>query len=115
MERRRSYRQPEHPINFNSYSTLNLKKVPSYTLFLLTHYTLHTTHYTPIPRGEIAPHASKKIITFETILYFIHYIKPFKLFTFNTKNNSIIEQQVDDNKKNYNYEYRSRITKNFIL
>tara|TARA_B100000214_G_scaffold126927_1_gene90322 strand:+ start:1156 stop:1905 length:750 start_codon:yes stop_codon:yes gene_type:complete len=45
-------------------------------------------------------------INHNNILYFIYYIKPFKLYTFNTENNAIIEQQVDDNNKDYNYEYR---------
>tara|TARA_Y200000002_G_scaffold382878_1_gene401836 strand:- start:1172 stop:1855 length:684 start_codon:yes stop_codon:yes gene_type:complete len=39
-------------------------------------------------------------------LYFIHYIKPFKLYFFDKKNNTIIRQEVDDDNNNYNYEYR---------
>ena len=45
-------------------------------------------------------------IEHDNLLYFIHYIKPFKLYTFDIKNNTITEQEVDDDNYNYNYEYR---------
>ncbi len=39
-------------------------------------------------------------------LYFIHYIKPFALYTFDVENGNILQIEVNDDKKNYNYEYR---------
>jgi len=39
-------------------------------------------------------------------LYFIHYIKPFELYTFDIENGNITKIEVDDDKNNYNYEYR---------
>lgn len=45
-------------------------------------------------------------INHNNILYFIHYIKPFELYTFDVENGNIIKIEVDDDKSNYNYEYR---------
>jgi hypothetical protein len=45
-------------------------------------------------------------INHKNILYFIHYIKPFNLYTFDIKNGNIIKIEVDDDKCNHNYEYR---------
>jgi hypothetical protein len=45
-------------------------------------------------------------INHNNILYFIHYIKPFELYTFDTENENITKIEVDDDKYNYNYEYR---------
>ena len=39
-------------------------------------------------------------------LYFIHYIKPFALYTFDVDSGTITKIEVDDDKKNCNYEYR---------
>jgi len=39
-------------------------------------------------------------------LYFIHYIKPFELYTFDVETGYITKIDVDDDKHNYNYEYR---------
>ena len=39
-------------------------------------------------------------------LYFIHYIKPFALYTFDVHTGAINRVEVDDDKKEYNYEYR---------
>jgi hypothetical protein len=39
-------------------------------------------------------------------LYFIHYIKPFELYTFDLESGTITKVEVDDDKKSYNYEYR---------
>jgi hypothetical protein len=39
-------------------------------------------------------------------LYFIHYIKPFILYTFDVETGNITKIDVDDDKHNYNYEYR---------
>ena len=45
-------------------------------------------------------------INHNNILYFIHYIKPFKLYTFDVETSHIKEIDVDDDEQNYNYEYR---------
>jgi hypothetical protein len=45
-------------------------------------------------------------INHNNILYFIHYIKPFELYTFDTENGNITKIDVDDDKFDYNYEYR---------
>ena len=39
-------------------------------------------------------------------LYFIHFIKPFNLYTFNIEDGKITQIKVDDDKLRYNYEYR---------
>lgn len=39
-------------------------------------------------------------------LYFIHYIKPFCLYTFDIDTGNITKIAVDDDNKTYNYEYR---------
>ena len=39
-------------------------------------------------------------------LYFIHYIKPFQLYSFDVETGYIRKIDVDDDKNNYNYEYR---------
>jgi hypothetical protein len=40
------------------------------------------------------------------ILYFIHYIKPFILYTFDIETGEITKIEVDDDKQDYNFEYR---------
>jgi hypothetical protein len=45
-------------------------------------------------------------INHNNILYFIHYIKPFELYTFDIENGNITKIEVDDDKNTYNYEYR---------
>jgi hypothetical protein len=45
-------------------------------------------------------------ITHDNILYFIHYIKPFELYTFDIDSGTITKIDIDDDKKNCNYEYR---------
>lgn len=45
-------------------------------------------------------------IVHNNVLYFIHYIKPFQLYTFDVENGNITNVPVDDDKHNYNYEYR---------
>ena len=45
-------------------------------------------------------------INHNNILYFIHFIKPFELYTFDIKNGNINKIEVEDDKNNYNYEYR---------
>jgi hypothetical protein len=45
-------------------------------------------------------------INHNNILYFIHYIKPFKLYTFDIETGIITHIDVDDDKQTYNYEYR---------
>ena len=45
-------------------------------------------------------------INHNNILYFIHYIKPFELYTFDIETGNITKIEVDDDKNNYNYEYR---------
>ena len=45
-------------------------------------------------------------INHNNILYFIHYIKPFELYTFEIETGNITNVKVDDDKNNYNYEYR---------
>ena len=39
-------------------------------------------------------------------LYFIHYIKPLHIYKFNINDNKISKIDVDDDKNDYNYEYR---------
>lgn len=39
-------------------------------------------------------------------LYFTHYLKPFILYKFDIETNTIIQVEVDDDKCEYNYEYR---------
>ena len=39
-------------------------------------------------------------------LYFIHYIKPFELYSFNIETGNITKIKVDDDRESYNYEYR---------
>lgn len=45
-------------------------------------------------------------INHNNILYFIHYIKPFKLYNFNITTNTITNVEVEDDGNTYNYEYR---------
>ena len=45
-------------------------------------------------------------INHNNILYFIHYIKPFELYTFDIETGLITKVEVDDDKNHYNYEYR---------
>ena len=45
-------------------------------------------------------------INHNNILYFIHYIKPFELYTFDIETGNINKVEVDDDKQTYNYEYR---------
>lgn len=45
-------------------------------------------------------------INHNNILYFIHYIKPFELYTFDIETGNITKIEVDDDKNSYNYEYR---------
>jgi hypothetical protein len=45
-------------------------------------------------------------INHNNILYFIHYIKPFELYTFDIETGNINKVMVDDDKNTYNYEYR---------
>ena len=40
------------------------------------------------------------------VLYFIHYIKPFRLYSFDINTGNIRQIKVNDNKAKYNYEYR---------
>jgi len=40
------------------------------------------------------------------VLYFIHYIKPFQLYTFDIETGVSTRVEVDDDKCTYNYEYR---------
>jgi hypothetical protein len=42
----------------------------------------------------------------DSILYFIHYIKPFSLYTLNIQTGEIKNVQVDDDGAHYHYEYR---------
>ena len=45
-------------------------------------------------------------INHNNILYFIHYIKPFALYTFDIETGDIKQQEVEDDKNTFNYEYR---------
>lgn len=45
-------------------------------------------------------------INHDNVLYFIHYIKPFKLYRFDIESKSITKVIVDDDDCTYNYEYR---------
>jgi hypothetical protein len=45
-------------------------------------------------------------INHNNILYFIHYIKPFHLYTFDIETGNITKVEVDDDKNCCNYEYR---------
>lgn len=45
-------------------------------------------------------------INHNNTLYFIHYIKPFELYTFDIENGNIKKIDVDDDKNDYNYEYK---------
>lgn len=45
-------------------------------------------------------------INHNNTLYFIHYIKPFELYTFDIETGNINKVMVDDDKNTYNYEYR---------
>jgi hypothetical protein len=45
-------------------------------------------------------------INHNNILYFIHYIKPFQLYTFDIETGNIKKVKVDDDNNNYKYEYR---------
>uniref|UniRef100_A0A6C0ER97 Uncharacterized protein n=1 Tax=viral metagenome TaxID=1070528 RepID=A0A6C0ER97_9ZZZZ len=45
-------------------------------------------------------------INHNNTLYFIHYIKPFELYTFDIENGNITKIEVNDDKSNYNCEYR---------
>jgi hypothetical protein len=45
-------------------------------------------------------------INHNNILYFIHYIKPFELYTFDINTDTINKVEVDDDRQTYNYEYR---------
>lgn len=45
-------------------------------------------------------------LSHNNILYFIHYIKPFKLYTFDITSGNCKEIKVDDDNNTYNYEYR---------
>ena len=45
-------------------------------------------------------------INHNNLLYFIHYIKPFELYTFDIETGAIAKIEVDDDKACYNYEYR---------
>lgn len=45
-------------------------------------------------------------INHNNILYFIHYIKPFELYTFDIETGHITKIEVEDDQNNYNYEYR---------
>jgi hypothetical protein len=45
-------------------------------------------------------------INHNNVLYFIHYIKPFKLYTFDIETGDIKHIPVDDDGNKYNYEYR---------
>ena len=45
-------------------------------------------------------------INHNNILYFIHYIKPFELYTFDVETGDIKKIDVDDDKNDYKYEYR---------
>ena len=54
-------------------------------------------------------HISGKNISFinhNNVLYFIHYIKPFELYTFDVETETIAKVEVNDDKCDYNYEYR---------
>jgi hypothetical protein len=45
-------------------------------------------------------------INHDNNLYLIHYIKPFELYTLDVETGNVTKMDVDDDKKNYNYEYR---------
>jgi hypothetical protein len=45
-------------------------------------------------------------INHNNILYVIHYIKPFELYTFDIETGDVTKMEVDDDKNTYNYEYR---------
>jgi hypothetical protein len=45
-------------------------------------------------------------INHDNNLYFIHYIKPFELYTLDVETGNVTKMDVDDDKKEYNYEYR---------
>ncbi len=45
-------------------------------------------------------------INHNNTLYFIHYIKPFKLYVLDPETGNVTEKQVDDDENTYNYEYR---------
>ena len=45
-------------------------------------------------------------IEYNNTLYFIHYIKPFKLYILDIESGKIKRIKVDDDKNAYNYEYR---------
>ena len=45
-------------------------------------------------------------ISHNNILYFIHYIKPFELYTFDVDTGDVTKIDVDNNEQTANYEYR---------
>ena len=45
-------------------------------------------------------------INHNNVLYFIHYMKPFKLYTFDVETGAIANVDVDDDANNCNFEYR---------
>lgn len=45
-------------------------------------------------------------INHNNLLYFIHYIKPFHLYSFDIETGNITKIEVDDDKNTYSYEYR---------
>ena len=47
-------------------------------------------------------------------LYFIHYIKPFELYSFDIKTRAIVKIETEDDNNAYNYEYRGG-TPGYIL
>ena len=46
------------------------------------------------------------IINHNNILYYVYYIKPFKLFTFDLESGNFTQVKVEDDKVTYNFEYR---------
>jgi hypothetical protein len=52
------------------------------------------------------PGKNISFINHNNVLYFIHYIKPFVLYTFDVTTGAVTKIDVDDDKYDYNYEYR---------
>tara|TARA_X000000950_G_scaffold248602_1_gene307788 strand:+ start:10539 stop:11297 length:759 start_codon:yes stop_codon:yes gene_type:complete len=78
-------------------------------IYVLNNYWSKMTLIDYKTKKEIKINISGKNISFinhNNKLYFIHYIKPFALYSFDIETGEIIKQDVNDDKNTYNYEYR---------
>lgn len=78
-------------------------------IYILDNY-LHDMHLIDFEDKKYTKiNISGKNISFlnhNNILYFMHYIKPLELYTFDIESGNISKIEVDDDKYTYNYEYR---------